>query len=89
MAQKRAAGHLPFSPATALLLQLLAVADAALVLLQGNLLPLRPSLGPRVGGGEQHGDGPGASGGGNAGDLLAATSLAPHHIHQAGLSVAK
>ena len=88
--KQAAGGDLFPSPATAiLLLLLLAVAGAGQVLLQDHLLPFRPGLGPRVGGGEQHGDGPPASGGGNAGDLLAATSLAPHHIHQAGLLVAQ
>ena len=86
---KTNAGDFFFSPATALLLLLLAVTGATLVLLQGNLLPLSPSLGPGVGGGEQHGDPPPASGGGHAGDLLAAPALAPHHMHQSGLSVAK
>ena len=87
--RQKNAGELFFSPATALLLLLLAVTGATLVLLQGNLLPLSPSLGPGVGGGEQHGDPPPASGGGHAGDLLAAPALAPHHMHQSGLSVAK
>ena len=86
---KKNAGDLFFSPATALLLLLLAVAGAALVILQGNLLSLSLSLGPGVGGGEQHGDPPPASGGGDAGDLLAAPALAPHHMHQSGLAVAK
>ena len=87
--QEKVAGELFFSPATALLLLLLAVTGATPVLLQGNLLSLSLSLGPGVGGGEQHGDPPPASGGGDAGDLLAAPALAPHHMHQSGLSVAK